>query len=602
MEALVRTKLIQSRESSHVQRCGRTDRGVHAAGNYFSLDMRAVQGTRGHPEEDTQQHENTATENLRNSEEAAVSESEDPRIRMLNGTLPKDIRVLEIKKCRKESFDARRNCLYRVYKYFFVRERHDIDKMRQAAGYLIGRHDFRNFCKMNLDQTTNFQRTFLNCEFRVIRSNNAHLYDACQTRESSGKNSVMMSAGAFGDERHASDEQQVVAGRKRSRDEVGADRAGDKETKSSDVFHASVLDGPAHRICAPTLKKYLVEDRAKESQRSATSGSLEGAVGQNSTSDWDFLERTDSDDVRGLDYYSPTVDYLPSVTVLGCGDRAGTESEAAETALIHSYRIKDSHLAPQLTSEHDVIEVTISGMSFLWHQIRCIMAVLFMVGTGQEAPEIVKTLLDISKTPRKPNYPLADEGGLVLYDCKFDAKADFCDGRDFKANQDVFAELQKQAFRNAAIMGCLGGDFREDKVERFPRLEDVETLVDACRVKVKRAKLDDDQAADTAAKAAATTVTTSSVSSMSQASLLHKRQKKKAAVPLLQRSLCPSFEEKLAQFHKREREKGVAEDGLKQDLSRVENDYDALKLRTLWKIDLETLAQRRKQQNSGKAS
>lgn len=44
--------------------------------------------------------------------------------------------------------------------------------------------------------------------------------------------------------------------------------------------------------------------------------------------------------------------------------------------------------------------VTIEGQAFLWHQVRAVMAVLFLVGEGKEQPDIVATLLDVEKYPR----------------------------------------------------------------------------------------------------------------------------------------------------------------------------------------------------------
>lgn len=37
-------------------------------------------------------------------------------------------------------------------------------------------------------------------------------------------------------------------------------------------------------------------------------------------------------------------------------------------------------------------------------------AVLLMVGRGEEAPGIVATLLDVERTPRKPQYAMASGG------------------------------------------------------------------------------------------------------------------------------------------------------------------------------------------------
>ena len=45
--------------------------------------------------------------------------------------------------------------------------------------------------------------------------------------------------------------------------------------------------------------------------------------------------------------------------------------------------------------------------------------ILFLVGLGREKPEIVDEMLDIQRTPNKPNYPAAPEFPLILDDCKF---------------------------------------------------------------------------------------------------------------------------------------------------------------------------------------
>lgn len=60
------------------------------------------------------------------------------------------------------------------------------------------------------------------------------------------------------------------------------------------------------------------------------------------------------------------------------------------------------------------------GQAFLWHQVRCMVAVLFLIGRRLEPPSIVDTLLDVTATPGKPAYRMAPDGPLVLYDCGFD--------------------------------------------------------------------------------------------------------------------------------------------------------------------------------------
>lgn len=41
----------------------------------------------------------------------------------------------------------------------------------------------------------------------------------------------------------------------------------------------------------------------------------------------------------------------------------------------------------------------IKGSGFLWHQIRCIIGVLFLVGQEKEEPEVVAELLDVKTNP-----------------------------------------------------------------------------------------------------------------------------------------------------------------------------------------------------------
>lgn len=61
----------------------------------------------------------------------------------------------------------------------------------------------------------------------------------------------------------------------------------------------------------------------------------------------------------------------------------------------------------------------IVGSGFIWHQIRCIAAILFMVGNGYEKPTIVKELLDIKKYPGRPQYNFADPKPLVFWNAEY---------------------------------------------------------------------------------------------------------------------------------------------------------------------------------------
>lgn len=137
-EALMKTRLIKDRSSCNYSRCGRTDRGVHAAGNYVSLDMRLKTS---------------------NSDENGIENSFDyPAI--LNIVLPSSIRILAA--CPAPvGFNARFSCLYRAYQYYFPLNGEDLSRMRDAAELFIGEHDFRNFCKMDTEHVTHFRRRVL---------------------------------------------------------------------------------------------------------------------------------------------------------------------------------------------------------------------------------------------------------------------------------------------------------------------------------------------------------------------------------------------------------------------------------------------------------
>ncbi|KAK6525572.1 hypothetical protein TWF281_010629 [Arthrobotrys megalospora] len=64
----------------------------------------------------------------------------------------------------------------------------------------------------------------------------------------------------------------------------------------------------------------------------------------------------------------------------------------------------------------------LTGSAFLWHQVRHMVAVLFLVGQQLERPEVVRDLLDVQNIPTKPFYNMADDRPLVLWDCIFDEK------------------------------------------------------------------------------------------------------------------------------------------------------------------------------------
>ncbi|CAG7718366.1 unnamed protein product [Allacma fusca] len=235
--ALTKSKLIQDRSTSNYHRCGRTDKGVSAFCQVLSIDLRckcnAGLGVITSQLEDSAQNEKLISD-------LAL---EIDYCKILNAILPKEIRVLAWAPVSPE-FSARFDCKERMYRYLIPAGDADLNAMRRAGAYLIGEHNFQNFCKVD----TSGEKTTIR---RII--------------------SFKMSK------------------------------------------------------CSPP------------------------------------------EDVQSCDQYC-------------------------------------------------IYEMEICGQSFLWHQIRCIVAVLILVGKGLEEPEIVRDLLDLEKMPKKPQYSMAMDFPLVLFD------------------------------------------------------------------------------------------------------------------------------------------------------------------------------------------
>jgi len=133
--ALMKTKMIKSREECIFSRCGRTDAGVHAAGNYICLSLRV--------------------------------KPEIEHLKVINKVLPSDIRFLAMRRV-DEKFSARFDCKGRIYKYFQpVWQGLDVGLMERASRLLLGEHDFRNFCKMDVGATTNYKRKIHSIKFTL---------------------------------------------------------------------------------------------------------------------------------------------------------------------------------------------------------------------------------------------------------------------------------------------------------------------------------------------------------------------------------------------------------------------------------------------------
>jgi len=103
-------------------------------------------------------------------------------VRMLNGVLPEDIRILGACPVAVD-FSARHHCQWREYKYFFLREDQDIDAMTSAATLLQGSHDFRNFCKMDAKVVSTFVRLIHHFQILPVHDGKRSDTDHSQTTQ-----------------------------------------------------------------------------------------------------------------------------------------------------------------------------------------------------------------------------------------------------------------------------------------------------------------------------------------------------------------------------------------------------------------------------------
>ncbi|KAL0984430.1 hypothetical protein UPYG_G00141380 [Umbra pygmaea] len=157
-EALLKTRLIQDRQSSNYHRCGRTDKGVSAFSQVISIDLRSTQFCGGIGV--------TLPDNVDVKKTSDIAEL--PYVKMLNRVLPPDIRILDWSPA-SDGFSARFNCQSRTYRYYFPRGSLDLELMAEAAKRYEGTHDFRNLCKMDVGNgVLQFQRTILSASVQPV--------------------------------------------------------------------------------------------------------------------------------------------------------------------------------------------------------------------------------------------------------------------------------------------------------------------------------------------------------------------------------------------------------------------------------------------------
>ncbi|KRZ16145.1 tRNA pseudouridine(38/39) synthase, partial [Trichinella zimbabwensis] len=179
-KALIETKLIQSLETANYSRCGRTDKTVSAFSQVklvLSLDVRCKQTTGvGVFEPDgycPNEPEPTSRKTTPKSEELDYA-------KILNSVLPQEIRVLAWAPVER-TFNARYNCTSRQYKYFFPKGALNLKLMEQASKWLIGKHDFRNFCKIDMskNEIQSCVRTVFDVQFTKVNASGLNSRTLC---------------------------------------------------------------------------------------------------------------------------------------------------------------------------------------------------------------------------------------------------------------------------------------------------------------------------------------------------------------------------------------------------------------------------------------
>ncbi|KAF9265781.1 pseudouridine synthase [Marasmius fiardii PR-910] len=205
-DALAQARLVDPKagfEGCGWEKCGRTDRGVSAAGQVVSLWVRSA--LRSTEDPDSSRPEEPEPVQAPSDQETLLLEPDDDAfgsldlnddgpstslspsspssrlelayVTILNRLLPPTIRILAWSPV-SPSFSARFGCKYRHYKYFFSSHLLNIPKMQLAASRLLGDHDFRNMCKVDAGkQITVFTRKILKAEIVPVDENDSDAGD-----------------------------------------------------------------------------------------------------------------------------------------------------------------------------------------------------------------------------------------------------------------------------------------------------------------------------------------------------------------------------------------------------------------------------------------
>ncbi|XP_062099217.1 uncharacterized protein LOC133805135 [Humulus lupulus] len=140
---------------------------------------------------------------------------------------------------------------------------------------------------------------------------------------------------------------------------------------------------------------------------------------------------------------------------------------------VHTYmrRVKSFEISPcdVRFQGNQLWAIKIKGSAFLWHQVRCMVAVLFMIGQGFESSDVIDTLLDVDRIPRKPQYVMAPEIPLVLQSCEFE-------DLNFTCSSDAEQALGEHLVKQCQAYHLQAAIINEALLTSLPVLSDKSTL------------------------------------------------------------------------------------------------------------------------------
>uniref|UniRef100_A0A8C2B5V8 Pseudouridylate synthase 3 n=1 Tax=Cyprinus carpio TaxID=7962 RepID=A0A8C2B5V8_CYPCA len=256
-EALLKTKLIQDRQTSSYHRCGRTDKGVSALSQVISIDLRSTQYGGGLG----------VTVPAGVEVKGKASAEELPYVKILNRVLPQDIRILQWAPV-ETGFSARFDCQSRTYRYYFPRGDLDLDLMAEAAKSYEGTHDFRNICKMDVgnglpvfsSMAVDYPLVLYDCHFEGVNWRN----------ETEEENHVLSSL-----------HQHWVQNAVKTQVLLGMIQGLQKTNTEMSSLHCWLMEGSRQRKYQPLLDRPRCESLESRIQHFVKRGRLEQEEGEN---------------------------------------------------------------------------------------------------------------------------------------------------------------------------------------------------------------------------------------------------------------------------------------------------------------------------------